>query len=450
MKERGFKSFVNPNVTPFQLGVAENLAARLRISGLQRLVHRSKDGMVTATRFGNRTIIKTISFGDYVSVVLYNPETGLNDLYSLGLEYSKSFGVNVTSGFARIMDISTDYITLFWITDHPYVKARYCYNPYTLEYVKGFTYPDKVIDYGGDIDGYLVLGQWSPEWDTDNGLIKHLADPQKHDGAHTLWLFLYKAGVYTGKSISYTCTDTHFSVPNNITFQTDGMYITSFDADIVDAEELGYVYSTPIPPLWEEEERRYVYDHRTNKTIIRKYDYDFNLLKEIEWNDYEDFAYGGAYEPVDASHAMLMYFKVENARWYKSERSIGNYYPIPGYSTINNATGRIITGYTLISYFRAMNKNIFTEGVAKSGEIVPFQAGIDYVKSICQWDWMGHSGLNMWFMIGTYGPPLGLTDRTAYIYQLNTDTLKWSETIKTVLPTTGYYLYGQVGGFEIE
>jgi hypothetical protein len=444
VKDRGVKSFIYPSdITPFQLGIAENLAARLRLSGLMRLKYKTGTDQVIATRFGDTTIIDAKSIGGYAQLILWNPVTLLNDMYSRALLYFKSFGVTVATGYANVVEISSDYITLFWVTDFPYVKARYWYDTRTLKYIGGLVYPASIIDMGGEGDGYLVLGLWWPEWDTDNGIYKHLADPQKQDGDHVFWMYLYSNGVYTGKAISYTCTDSHFSVPMSLNFQTDALYVLVFDADVVNADVLGYVYddSDPFNP----EERKYVYDHRTHKTNIDKYDYDLNLLETIEWDDFTDFAAGGDHE-FTHNPVKLQYGKVEILRWYKHPNLIGNYYAIPYFISKNNTAGKFIIGYNSPMYFRVMDGGVFEADVQEC-DVVPFPFAIDNYLSIFQMDHLGPVGNEMWYLIGCYAPPLGLSDNTAYIYTLDMGTLGWSETIKALVPNSGYYLSGVAGDF---
>lgn len=446
MKPRGVKSFIFPaDVTPFQLGIAENLAAKLCISGLMRLKYTTPDEEVIATRFGDTTIIKTKSLGGYPSIIFYNIVTKLNDMYDRTLKYYKSFGLTKPDGYVTVVDITKEHITCYYITSFPYIKSKYLYERKTLKYDSGFDYPDQVIDMGGN-EYYMVLAVWDVEWDTDNGILKHLADPQKQDGTHVLTLFLYTAdAVYTGKSVSFTCTNAHFKVPMNMHFDSTGMYIVLFDSDVVDIQELGYVYPDPPP----DPEHLFVYDHRTFKTIVQKYDYNFSLINEVQFSDNVDFATGSQYEFIKNFYSKK-YGKIECERWYRNDL-IGDWFPIPMWVSVSKSTNKVVVCYDHPHHYRWFNAGYFDgEELQSSIETLPITITIK--RQPWQWDYLGMMGSDMWYMIGIYleeipGWVEGSDDNRTYIMRFNSATMKWADEIKTVAPNTGYYYSGVAGDF---
>ena len=401
--------------------------------------------VASETNRGSVLVLKTDQY-DYVytkwkqnmaAFFLWNPYKKWTDIYTVNLDYMQTWAVDSENGYVEV-SVGEDGVYLYVIKEHPYLYAKYKYT-WSGKYISGLVYPPKVNEMAfSESPAYNILWVWSPEWDTDNGVTKNLADPQKHDGSHLQAFYVYKDLVYTGNYLALDCNDTHWEIIMAMEIRNGFIYALHWECDIVEAETLGYVY--PLDPVTFAKVGypRYLYDHRTLKTSIIKYDLKFNEIERTTYADDADFAWGGDSQwPLNL--ALKKYKWVEIERFYNdaSPWKFGHFYGIPIMLHYDSFSNRYMMDYDMPQYFRSCSLG------EEEDLIIPFQAAIDDPSKLYQFDGLGCREGYFWYWLGHYFP-VGIPDTRGEIHKIDPTGMKDAVLHEYLTPDEGYYTGGTI------
>ena len=400
------------------------------------------------TNRGTVEVFKTDQY-DYVytkwkqkmaAFFLWNPYKKWTDIYTVSLDYIQTWAVDSGSGYVEVA-VGNDGVYLYVIKDHPYLYAKYKYS-WSGTYLSGLVYPPNVNESAfSESPVYNILCIWLPEWDTDNGFVKHLADPQKHDGSHIQAFYVYKDLAYTGSYLALDCNDTHWEIIMAMEIRGAFIYALHWECDIVEAETLGYVY--PLDPVTFAKVGypRYLYDHRTVKTSIIKYDMNFTEIERVTYDDAADFAWSGD-TPWPLNQKKDLYKWVEIERFYNDSTTLkfGHYYGIPYSFYYDDISARFIITYDMPQYFRSCPIDFSsTEG----DYVLPLQAAIDDPQHCYQFDGLGCRDGYFWYWLGHYFP-VGTPNTKGEIYKVDPSGASEAILYDYLTPFEGYYDRGTI------
>lgn len=436
-----YKCFRGPDSAVPLLDVVGNLC--VKANGLP-----SPSRIWAETNRGTVEVLKTDKF-DYVytkwkksmaAFFFWNPWTKLTDIFTSNLDYIQSWGVDSEDGYVEV-SIGEEGVYLYVVKEHPYLYAKYKFS-WSGQYISGLIYPSGVHEIAfSESPAYNILWIWSPVWDTDNGIVKHLADPQKHDGSHLQVFYLYENLVYTGKYLALDCNDTHWEHIMAMEIRDNQIHALHWECDIVEAEELGYIY--PLDPITFEKVGypRYLYDHRTVKTSIIKYDMNFTEIERVTYDDNTDFEWTGD-TPWPLSLEMKKYKFVEIERFYNEDTLLkfGHFYGIPVSLHYDEYSNRYIMDYDMPQYFRSCPVD-FASG--EDDLILPLQVAIDDPQHCYQFDGLGCREGHFWYWLGHYFP-VGIPDTRGEIYKIDPSGKSEAVLHEYLTPFEGYYDRGTI------